>query len=406
MAKFNKIGNKKILSVYGDEVPENPRYMDEDNPWDEWKEMPHYHPIPPECYAEVKFIVESEKDIIELGKLMGQDLSESTKSTWYPKKSADDYSCIRYVSDFTEKNTPKYPIYIVSKGRFEKRPTSDSLVRMGVKHYIVVEASQYEDYKSRVDPNFVTVIILDQKYLDEYNTCDDYGATKSKGPGAARNFAWDHSISLGAKRHWVMDDNIQNFYRLDGSKRTIVSSGAILRAMEDHTDRYENVYMSGPHYRFFNPPHSQNPPFWLNTRIYSCNLILNDIPFRWRARRNEDTILSLDILEAGYCTIQYNSFLQGKMVTQAMTGGNTEEFYNKEGTMLKSQQLVDVYPDVAKVVWKFNRWHHYVDYSKYKKNRLISLKDSVFSDKNNEFGMELKSFTSYDSSENEDDDYY
>jgi hypothetical protein len=260
---------------------------------------------------------------------------------------------------------------------------------MKVHHHIVVEESQYHEYVSRVDPNFVTVIILDQKYLDEYDTFDDLGNTKSKGPGAARNFAWDHSISLGAKRHWVMDDNIQNFYRLDGSKRTIVASGAIFRAMEDHTDRYENVHMSGPHYRFFNPPHMQNPPFWLNTRIYSCNLILNSSPFRWSGRYNEDTDLSLKMLKAGYCTIQYNAFLQGKMATQAMKGGNTEEFYSKEGTLPKSKMLEDMHPDVAKVVWMNGRWHHWVDYSKYKKNRLVLRDDVVYPD-DSEYGMELK----------------
>jgi hypothetical protein len=402
LAKFSKIGNKKILSVYGDAVPENPRYIDEDNPWDEYDRMPHYHPIPPECYAEVKFVVESEKDIIELGKLMDQDLSESTKSTWYPKKNSDDYSVIRYVSDFNESNTPKYPIYIVSKGRFEKRPTSDSLIKMGVKHFIVVESSQYEDYKSRVDPNFVTVHILDQKYLDEYDTFDKLGSTKSKGPGAARNFAWDHSISLGFKRHWVMDDNIQNFYRLDGSKRVIVSSGAIFRAMEDHTDRYDNVYMSGPHYRFFNPPHMQNPPFWLNTRIYSCNLILNDIPFRWRGRYNEDTDISLQILKSGYCTIQYNAFLQGKMVTQAMAGGNTDEFYNKEGTLPKSKMLEDMHPDICRVVWMNGRWHHWCDYSVFKKNRLIKNPNAYYNP-DDEYGMKLTSMTSSEKDIEEDE---
>jgi hypothetical protein len=259
---------------------------------------------------------------------------------------------------------------------------------MKVPHYIVVEEDQYEDYNSRVDQTYVTVIILDKKYLDEYDTFDNLGNTKSKGPGAARNFAWEHSMKLGFKRHWVMDDNIQNFYRLDGSKRTIVASGAIFRAMEDHTERYDNVYMSGPHYRFFNPPHMENPPFWLNTRIYSCNLILNDIPYRWRGRYNEDTDISLRILKDGYCTIQYNAFLQGKMATQTMKGGNTDEFYNKEGTLPKSQMLKDMHPKETQVLWMNGRWHHWVDYSKYKKTRLQ--RNSDYPSDEFEYGMELK----------------
>jgi hypothetical protein len=93
-------------------------------------------------------------------------------------------------------------------------------------------------------------------------------------------------------------------------------------------------------------------------------------PYRWRGRYNEDTDLSLRVLKAGYCTIQFNAFLCGKVTTQRMKGGNTKEFYAQEGTLNKSKMLEDMHPDVAKVVWRFNRWHHHVDYSPFKRNRL------------------------------------
>jgi hypothetical protein len=156
--------------------------------------------------------------------------------------------------------------------------------------------------------------------------------------------------------------------------------------MEEFVDRYTNIMMAGPNYRFFCPSNQKHPPFVLNTRIYSCNLIRNNCPFRWRGKYNEDTILSLDILKAGYCTVQFNAFLQSKLGTQTLAGGNTNEFYHKEfsddpmnekigpykikGTINKSEMLVNVHPDVSRVVWKFNRWHHYVDYTSFKKNEL------------------------------------
>ena len=112
----------------------------------------------------------------------------------------------------------------------------------------------------------------------------------------------------------------------------------------------------------------------MNTRIYSCLLIQNDIPYRWRGRYNEDTDLCLRVLKDGNCTIQFNAFLQEKLQTQTLKGGNTEDFYSKEGTYPKSKMLEDLHPDVAKIVWKFNRWHHHVDYKVFKKNKLIKLK--------------------------------
>ena len=50
--------------------------------------------------------------------------------------------------------------------------------------------------------------------------------------------------------------------------------------------------------------------------------------------------------------------------------------------------IEDLHPDVAKIVWKFNRWHHYVDYKIYKKNTLIRKNVEVKKGVNN-YGMKL-----------------
>jgi hypothetical protein len=72
------------------------------------------------------------------------------------------------------------------------------------------------------------------------------------------------------------------------------------------------------------------------------------------------------MLKAGFVTVQFNAFYQYKMPTQKMTGGNTEAFYAGEGTLPKSKMLVDMHSDVARLSYKFNRWHHTVDYSVFK----------------------------------------
>lgn len=282
---------------------------------------------------------------------------------------------------------PEYPIYIVSKGRWDTRLTSKALEKANIPYYIIIEKQEYQDYANVIDPK--KILILPTEYQDKYDTCDDLGSSKSKGPGPARNFAWEHSIALGAKWHWVMDDNIKVFNRLNRNKMVQVTSGAIFKASEDFVNRYENVAISGFNYDFFVQSKQQHPPYILNTRIYSCLLIRNDIPYRWRGRYNEDTDLSLRALKDKFCTIQFNTFLQEKAQTQTIKGGNTQEFYEKEGTLPKSKMLEDLHPDVAKVVWKFNRWHHHVDYKPFKKNRLIKKQGLVIPDVVNNYGMKL-----------------
>ena len=79
-----------------------------------------------------------------------------------------------------------------------------------------------------------------------------------------------------------------------------------------------------------------------------------------------------------------------KTTTQHMKGGNTAEFYAKEGTLAKSQMQVKVHPDVSRLTWRFGRIHHYVDYRPFRANRLRLRPDVVIPDKPNEYGLELR----------------
>lgn len=284
---------------------------------------------------------------------------------------------------------PKHPVYIVSKGRWETQFTSQYLAKMGVSHYVVVEAQEYDRYAAAKTEQAM-LLVLDAQFQRDYETCDDLGETKSKGPGAARNFAWAHAVSLGASWHWVMDDNIKGFYRLYRNIKTPVATGTIFRCMEDFVERYENVAMAGPNYFMMAKRKDKIPPFVLNTRIYSCNLIRNDVPYRWRGRYNEDTDLSLRMLKDCWCTVQFNAFLQMKLTTQTVKGGCNDDFYKVEGTKPKSEMLVRLHPDVAELVWKWERWHHQVDYAPFKQTKLIRKPGVVVPEGVNNYGMVLE----------------
>ena len=271
---------------------------------------------------------------------------------------------------------PRYPIYIVSKGRWDyrSRQTSRALDAIEVPYHIAVEPQEYDNYAEEIPEHKLLVLPF---------------GNHGQGPTKARNWCWKHSINLGTKRHWVMDDNIDGFFRLNRNIIARAETGAIFRAAEDFVDRYENVPLSGLQYFMFCNKNAKVKPYTLNTRIYSCLLIENSTPYRWRGKYNEDTDLSLRILKDGLCTVEFNAFLQNKTTTQILKGGNTEEFYKHEGTLKKSKYLVDLHPDVARVVWRFNRWHHHVDYGPFKKNKLIKKKNLNISSEVDNYGMVL-----------------
>jgi len=201
-----------------------------------------------------------------------------------------------------------------------------------------------------------------------------------RGSIPARNWVWDHSIKEGHARHWQLDDNIAGFYRLNKNLKRKVIDENPFSACEDFTDRYTNVPMAGLNYESLCNRRTTLRPYRLNTRIYSCILLSNDEKynsFRWRGRYNEDTDLSIRFLKAGYCTILFNAYLAKKTATMTMAGGNTEALYGIDddefnGRLAMAESLRDQHPDIVKVIWKWGRWQHQVDYRGFKKNSLLS----------------------------------
>jgi hypothetical protein len=274
-----------------------------------------------------------------------------------------------------QKYKPKYPIYIISKGRADTGLTYKFLEEMNQPYHIVIEKQEYKQYRKYIDKEKILVLPF---------------SNLGQGGIPARNWVWEHAIATGSFRHWIMDDNIDGFWRSNHNRRVRVRTPALFRCHEDFIDRYENVAMSGLNYYMFCPDKVIKPPYELNTRIYSCILLRNDLPYRWRGRYNEDTDLSIRILKDGWCTILFMAMLAKKMPTMTMKGGNTEDLYEIEnGRLLMAQSLEEQHPDIVTITRKWDRWQHQVDYSKFKNNKLILKKDVKIPDGINNYGMRL-----------------
>jgi len=271
----------------------------------------------------------------------------------------------------------KYPVYIISKGRWESRLTSKALEEIRFPYHIVIEPQEYDNYASVIDPEKILILPF---------------SNLGQGSISARNWVWEYSIKQGAERHWILDDNISGFKRFYRNARIPMKTGAGFRAIEDFSDRYENVALAGMQYNLFGVTDVTNcisKPFLINTRIYSCILIKNDIPYRWRDQYNEDTDLSLRVLKDGWCTILFYAFLACKKTTMKMKGGNTDELYQGDGRLKMALSLRNQHPDVVKITRKWGRWQHQVDYRPFKKNRLIKRDDIEIPSEPNEYGMKL-----------------
>lgn len=258
---------------------------------------------------------------------------------------------------------PRYPIYVISKGRWEARPTSRALELLACPYRIVIEPQEFDSYAAVIDP--AKILILPFSNLGQ-------------GSIPARNWVWQHSIDEGHARHWILDDNIAGFRRWEKNSRERVSDPAIFCEAENFVDQYINVPMAGMQYSMFavtETTRAITKPFLLNTQVYSCILLSNSISHRWRGRYNEDTDLSLRILKDGYCTVLFYKFLCDKMATMTMRGGNTDELYKQDaafdGRLEMAKHLYRQHPDVTKITRKWGRWQHSVNYKPFAGNQLL-----------------------------------
>jgi hypothetical protein len=249
-----------------------------------------------------------------------------------------------------------FPIYIVSKGRFDITLTADNFNNCNLYYLIAVESHEYELYCNKLGESKVLKLPFSNLGLGSY---------------PARNYCWEHSIKNGYKYHWIFDDNILHFRKwINGFRTKIIDLEKALLFVEENTLK-NNIEISGfEEYNFcVKPPKN---PFKYNCHVYSAMLIKNDLPYRWRLKYNEDVDLCLQVLHNGGNTASCVYYMANKVSTSdKMKGGNQDELYkgnDPKKKLLKAKMLETVWPQYAKTVIRFNRYHHFVDWKVFKKN--------------------------------------
>lgn len=249
----------------------------------------------------------------------------------------------------------KYPIYIISKGRAYNPLTAKLFENAEIEYNIVVEPQEEAEYIQALNKKRILTLPFSNLGVGSY---------------PARNFCWEHSKQKGYKYHWIFDDNFLMFKKWINSKRIRIENIIdAIRYVEINADS-TNVDITG----FERPEFCckvPKKPFKTNCHVYSAMLIKNDLPYRWRLKYNEDIDLCLQVLHNGGTTSSCVYYMAKKTDTgQKMKGGNQDELYkgnDPRKKLLKAKMLEAVWPQYAKTVIRFNRYHHFVDWKVFKK---------------------------------------
>lgn len=249
----------------------------------------------------------------------------------------------------------QYPVYIISKGRYENPLTANIFKKSKIKFFIAVEPQEYKAYCDNIGNEYILKLPFSNLGLGSY---------------PARNFCWEHSKKNGHKYHWLFDDNIQYFMKwINGKRKKIDNIVDALKYVENYQQK-TNIDILG-----FEEPNFvrkvPKKPYKINCHVYSAMLIKNALPYRWRLKYNEDVDLCLQVLHNGGYTASCVYYMADKVSTVAkMKGGNQDELYKNNDPrkkLLKAKTLETVWPQYAKTVIRFNRIYHYVDWKVFSK---------------------------------------
>lgn len=364
----------KINEILGCDIKNN--IQKENKIYSYWVNMMDYDNSHGEQYPYIEIIFFTNEDIDEFNKLLEKynvniTYKKSTQSIYIPKKW-DTFEKNVWIT--TKKIKPYYSINILSYNRYqpERRFTVKTLEEMKIKYNIFVEPDEFDEYKKVCKGNVI-------KLPDNYHNYKQGGIP-------ARNFIkWYSTNILNEEKHWIIDDNIDGFYRYHMNKKIKILSGCIFKSVEQFCLRYINIGVAGFNYSCMLPEISQNrPPINFNKKAYSCLLITNNLD-NWEGIYNEDIDLCLRLLKKGFVNLEFQHILINKKESGSIKGGNTNTIYeddtqeNKEdrkqmGYKKKVDYLIAKHPDI-KIEYKElkgKKYHHNVDYSLFENNQLVS----------------------------------
>ena len=82
-----------------------------------WKGMPEFVQKDLHTWRSIDVKFRTKADYDHFAKLINPDLSDRSKATWFPKLEVTKNHKLRWVQSGDNNFNPKYPVYIVSKGR-------------------------------------------------------------------------------------------------------------------------------------------------------------------------------------------------------------------------------------------------------------------------------------------------
>lgn len=260
-------------------------------------------------------------------------------------------------------------IYIISKGR-PQCTTARTLQKIKYPGEWYIVCGNNDETIDEYRNNFGDEKILVFDWYEEIkhtDTLDNFGFDNiPSGACPVRNATQRIAKERGENRCWQLDDDYTSFQRYDhhSKKNKIIKDGGVLWRSMYNIAKFG--YVIG----------AANVGFSLSTkevcpdqrksfarRVFNAHNMPVDGFIEWRGRLNDDLINAMLVHHAGRIEFQLKYLSISTKQTQSESGGLTE-FYKVVGTVRKTAYAVLIDPKHVKLVTRFGRYHHKVDWQK------------------------------------------
>ena len=261
-------------------------------------------------------------------------------------------------------------IYIISKGRPQCQ-TAVTLTKINYPgQWFIVCGNNDEtlpEYKKKWGEDRVLVFDWYQQ-IKETDTLDNFGFdSMPSGAVPVRNATIDISRSRGERRHWQFDDDYNGFSLTNANliKKKRLEGEELQWWMCRIAKFADNCGLPNCGFSLGTIESAPDNAKKLGTRVFNAhNQSSTGLATRWRSRLNDDLMNAIETHRLGQKTEYSFHFLALTMPPSQQEAGGLSDIYRDEGTVRKSAYPILLAPNAAKLVIKFGRYHHAVNWKK------------------------------------------
>lgn len=260
-------------------------------------------------------------------------------------------------------------VYIISKGRPQCR-TAVTLNKMKYPGEWYIVCGNNDDTISEYQRIWgkEKILIFDwYKEVVNSNLLDNFGVdTMSSGAVPVRNATRKISEARGELRHWQFDDDYVSFRHINKTYTSNVSMSGKLFEKElynlaeyAYNSDFANIGFCLGNESFPNVSRKAG------RRVFNAHNLpsIKDKFVEWRGRMNDDLINAIDVFNKGKIEMSFRFMNLTLAATQSEDGGNTD-IYKLSGTVRKTAYAILIAPSAVRLVIKFGRYHHHVNWDK------------------------------------------